>query len=83
MKISIPLVALLLTVGFVTNSRAGSAWQLVYDGYTSASDPTSFRESVSTLTNSDVFPASPYFGEQLDDWYVYPRVKPPLFGLAG
>ncbi len=82
MKVSIPLAALLLTAGLTANSRAGSAWQLVYDGYSSASDPTSFRESVSTLTNSDVFPASPYFGEQLDDWYV-PAGQAPLFGLQG
>ncbi len=82
MKISIPRLALLLAAGFSINSRAGSAWQLVYDGYSSASDPSSFRESVSTLTNSDVFPASPYFGEQLDDWYV-PAGQSPLFGLQG
>jgi hypothetical protein len=82
MKISIPRLALLLVAGFAVNSRAGSAWQLVYDGYSSASDPSSFRESVLTLTNSDVFPASPYFGEQLDDWYVAAG-QAPLFGLQG
>jgi hypothetical protein len=75
-------LSLALTVALAENSRAGSAWQLVYNGYSDASDPTLFRESVSTLTNSDVFPSSPYFGEQLDDWYV-PAGQPPLFGFQG
>jgi PA14 domain len=76
------LLSLLLMFGLMTKSRAGSAWQLVYDGYSDASEPTSFRESVSTLTNADVFPDSPYFGEQLDDWYV-PAGQQPTFGLQG
>jgi Concanavalin A-like lectin/glucanases superfamily/PA14 domain len=67
---------------FAAKSHAGSVWQLIYDGYESASNPTQFRESVSTLTNSIVFPYSPYFGEQLDDWYV-PAGQAQLFGLQG
>jgi hypothetical protein len=82
MKKSIRALALLLMLGFVAESQAGSAWQLVYDGYSDASEPTSFRESVSTLTNADVFPYSPYYGEQLDDWYV-PAGQQPTFGLQG
>jgi hypothetical protein len=82
MKKSVRLLPLLLVIGFAAKSHAGSAWQLVYNGYSDASDPTLFRESVSTLTNSDVFPSSPYFGEQLDDWYV-PVGQAPLFGLQG
>ncbi len=73
------LVALTL---LVSTAQAGSVWQLVYDGYESASDPTAYRESVSTLTNSDVFPYSPYYGEQLDDWYVFAGSS-PIFGLQG
>jgi len=77
----VPLV-FFLTLLSAKSSHAGSAWQLVYEGYSSASDPTSYRESVSTLTNSDVFPDSPYFGEQLDDWYI-PAGQQPTFGLQG
>jgi len=76
------LLSILLMIAFVAKSRAGSAWQLVYSGDSDGSEPTSFRESVSTLTNFDAFPYSPYFGEQLDDWYV-PVGSPPLFGLQG
>ena len=77
----VPLT-LFLTSLSTESTKAGSAWQLVYEGYSSASDPTSYRESVSTLTNSDVFPDSPYFGEQLDDWYI-PAGQEPTFGLQG
>jgi len=76
------LFALLLATTPVMSLQAGSAWQLVYEGYSDASEPTIFRESVSTLTNSEVFPDSPYYGEQLDDWYL-PVGQPPLFGLQG
>src|SRR5580658_3834548 len=76
------LLSLLLIVVFSTRARAGSAWQLVYDADSDGSEPTAFRESVSTLTNFDAFPDSPYFGEQLDDWYVFAG-SPPIFGLQG
>jgi len=76
------LFVMLLSLVLVGEIRAGSAWQLVYDGYESASNPTQLRESVSTLTNSSFFPDSPYFGEQLDDWYV-PAGQAQLFGLQG
>ncbi len=82
MKNPVRLLAVLVVVEFAARSYAGSAWQLTYNGYSDASDPTLFRESVSSLTNADVFPASPYFGEQLDDWYV-PAGQAPLFGLEG
>jgi hypothetical protein len=75
------LVVAIMAISMV-NSIAGSVWQIVYDGYEDASEPTQYRESVSTLTNSDVFPYSPYFGEQLDDWYV-PAGQPPTFGFQG
>ena len=78
-------IILTLIAGLAVNSRAGSVWQFVYAGYESASDPTAYRESVSTLTNSD---SDPYFPDsletafQLDDWFVYAG-QSPLFGLQG
>ena len=64
------------------NSRAGSVWQIQYQGDSDASEPTAFRESVSTLTNSDLFPDSFFNAEQLDDWFVYAGSL-PVFGLQG
>ena len=64
------------------SSRAGSVWQFVYPSDSSASDPTAYRESVSTLTNSDLFPDSLQTAYQLDDWFVYAG-QPPLYGLQG
>jgi hypothetical protein len=76
------LQSLLMTLLLAANSRAGSVWQFVYPGDSSASDPTAFRESVSTLTNSDLFPGSLQTANQLDDWFVYAG-QSPLFGLQG
>ncbi len=70
------------TFALTANSRAGSAWQIQYQGDSDASEPTAFRESVSTLTNSDLFPDSFFNAEQLDDWFVYAG-SPPIFGLQG
>lgn len=75
-------LTLTMTVAVVENSRAGSAWQIEYQGDSDASEPTAFRESVSTLTNSDLFPDSFFNAEQLDDWFVYAG-SPPIFGLQG
>jgi hypothetical protein len=76
------LLVLTITIAAVVNSRAGSAWQIQYQGDSDASEPTAFRESVSTLTNSDLFPDSFFAAEQLDDWFVYAG-SPPIFGLQG
>src|ERR1700678_1973037 len=75
-------LTLAITLIQATKSRAGSAWQIEYQGDSDASEPTAFRESVSTLTNSDLFPDSFFNAEQLDDWFVYAG-SPPIFGLQG
>ena len=73
---------LALAVGLTVSSRGGSVWQNEYQGDSDASEPTQFRESVSTLTNFDYFPYDPVNAEQLDDWFVYASSS-PVFGLQG
>jgi hypothetical protein len=88
MKKTLLKVGVLALAGFfiaAANSRAGSAYQYLYQYDSTGSDPTQFRESVSTLTNNpayNYFPDSPQFGQQLDDWYI-PSGGAPSFGLQG
>ena len=80
---SILTLTVIVTFSLIANSRAGSAWQIEYQGDSDASEPTAYRESVSTLTNSDQFKSDSFFdAEQLDDWFVYAG-SPPIFGLQG
>ena len=73
----------LLLVGILMMStRAGSVIRLYYDGISTSSDPTSLRVSVSTLTNSPIFPDGPTFEEQLDDFTALPNT-PLKAGLQG
>ncbi len=76
------ILTLAITLLPAVSSRAGSAWQIEYQGDSDGSEPTTFRESVSTLTNSEIFPDSPNNAEQLDDWFTYAG-SPPIFGLQG
>jgi hypothetical protein len=75
-------LTLAITLLPAVGSRAGSAWQIEYQGDSDGSEPTAERESVSTLTNSEIFPDSPNNAEQLDDWFTYAG-SPPIFGLQG
>jgi len=77
------LLALTVVLLQAAKSRAGSVWQIEYQGDSDASEPTAFREAVSSLTNSDQFQANSFFNaEQLDDWFVYAG-SPPIYGLQG
>jgi hypothetical protein len=68
-------------VGF-NPARAGSVARVFFDGDATGSDPTVFRQSVSTLTNTPAFPQFPDFREQLDDWSTVPG-RPLTIGLQG
>ena len=75
-------VLLVFALGLTANSRGGSVWQNEYQGDSDASEPTLFRESVSTLTNFYDFPSYPLNAKQLDDWFIYAGTA-PQFGLQG
>jgi hypothetical protein len=64
------LVVFLLAGASAQSSRAGSVIRLFYDGDSQPSNPTQYRQSVSTLTNYWAFPDGPDFREQLDDFFA-------------
>ncbi len=77
---------LLAGVLMVSTSRAGSVWRVFFDGDDGASPsslPASYRQSVSTLTNSPFFPFGPDYGEQLDDFRSAFTTTPVVPGLQG
>ena len=69
-------------LSLMTRIHAGSAKRLYYDGISTSSDPTGVRTSLSTLTNSPIFPDGPTFEEQLDDFTALPN-SPLKSGLQG
>jgi hypothetical protein len=83
------LLPALLTTSIATQSSyAGSVWRLIYDGDSTSSDPTVYRQSVSTLTNFYGFPGGygigfPDYGEQLDDFRPAVSGGPIISGLQG
>jgi Concanavalin A-like lectin/glucanases superfamily/PA14 domain len=76
------LVVLLCATLLAPRASAGSAIRLYYDGISTVSDVTSVRTSISTLTNSTIFPDLPTFEEQLDDFTALPNT-PLKVGLQG
>lgn len=81
-RFPILILAALVVLGLIDSARAGSVVRLYYDGVSTVSDPTSFRTSLASLTNSPIFPDGPTFEEQLDDFTALPRspLKPGLQG---
>src|SRR5512138_880905 len=68
------LLALSLAFASAHASRAGSVARLYYDGVGGT--------DVASLTNAAIFPASPTFREQLDDFTLDPN-DAAVFGLQG
>jgi hypothetical protein len=68
-------LSLVAAIAFTTSvANAGSVARLFYDGVTGA--------TVGSLTNAFIFPNSPTFREQLDDFTLDP-FGAPAFGLQG
>jgi len=77
--------ALLLGLALLSlaqQSRAGSVVRFFYEGDSTSSSPSAFRQSVSTLTSWPYFPNSPSYREQLDDFYAITG-QPLSAGLQG
>lgn len=68
------ILALAVTVAAATSVQAGSIARLIYDGVSGS--------TVDSLTNAAIWPNSPTFREQLDDFTLDPFGN-PVFGLQG
>src|SRR5262245_36164662 len=64
------------------SAQAGSVTRFFYEGDSSASNPTTYRQSVSTLRHWAAFPNSPTDREQLDDYFAVSG-QPLNAGLQG
>ena len=67
-RLSPAAVAAVISATALSTLNAGSVTRLFYDGISTTSSSLAVRTSVSTLTNSSIFPDSPTFREQLDDF---------------
>jgi hypothetical protein len=81
-------LVLLLMIAVVQSSQAGSVWVYTYGSDdTSSPDqspsslPTAYREAVSTLLADPLYPFSPDFGAQLDDWSTASSTAALITGL--
>ena len=63
-------IAVAAIAASVQPSRAGSVIRFFYEGDSLSSNPTAYRQSVSTLTSWIYFPNSPSYREQLDDFFA-------------
>ena len=81
-RFSTSVLFVLFVLSLITRIQAGSVIRLYYDGVSTSSDPTSFRTSLASLTNSPIFPDGPTFEEQLDDFRALANspLKPGLQG---
>ena len=60
----------LLLASLAAKIHAGSVVRFLYEGDSLSSHPTSYRQSISTLTNWPAFPNSPTYREQWDDFFA-------------